>query len=135
MRFVLLFVVAIAGVAGTLEDQVVAQERAELECLKTGDMTTFASLLADDAVFVDARGADGKATVVEHTAAVRLHEYTMSEVKVIPISADSAMIVYKLAQRGSSHGKEFAGEVRASALWVKRSGKWQCVFSQETAAK
>ena len=47
--------------ADSFRDQIVAQERAELDSLKTGDMTAFANLLADDAVFVDARGADGKA--------------------------------------------------------------------------
>ncbi len=121
--------------ADSFRDQIVAQERAELDSLKTGDMTAFANLLADDAVFVDARGADGKAEVVKHTAEFRLHEYSMSDVRVVPISADSGLIVYKLVENGSSHGKEFTAQVHASALWMRQGGKWMCVFSQETAAK
>ncbi len=39
-----------------LRDKIFARERSGLDSLKTGDMTAFASFLADDAVFVDDRG-------------------------------------------------------------------------------
>jgi hypothetical protein len=39
----------------SLKDQIVAQARAGLDALKTGDMKTFENLTADDAVFVDAK--------------------------------------------------------------------------------
>lgn len=90
-----------------LSEQIIAQERAELDSLKTGDLTTFANLVADDAVFVDARGAAGKAEVVRHTAEFRLHEYSMADVRVVPVSRDSGLIVYKAVESGTSHGKEF----------------------------
>ena len=37
----------------TLQTQVLAKERQELDCLRNGNYAEFASLLADDAVFVD----------------------------------------------------------------------------------
>ena len=65
---------------GTEEDsirsQIVASERAELDCLKRGDLTTFASLLAGEAMFVDAHGLAGEAEVVQHTAGVRRTDYS-----------------------------------------------------------
>jgi ketosteroid isomerase-like protein len=118
-----------------LRDMIVAQERAELDSLKTGDMTAFANFLADDAVLVDARGSAGKAEVVEHTSHLRLHEYTISDVHFVPISADSGLIVYNLVESGNSHGKEFTAKVHVSALWAKRRGKWVCVFGQESEAR
>ncbi len=118
-----------------LRDVIVAQERAELDSLKTGDMTAFASFLADDAVLVDARGSAGKAEVVEHTSHLRLHEYTMSDIHFVPLSADSGLIVYNLVESGNSHGKEFTAKVHVSALWAKRGGKWVCVFGQESEAR
>jgi len=119
----------------SFRDQIIAQERAGLDALKTGDMTTFGDSTADDAVFVDAHGPAGKALILEHTAAFRLHDYTMSGIQVIPVSPEGGLIVYKIDETGTSHGKEFKASVHVSALWVKRAGKWQCVFSQETAAK
>jgi ketosteroid isomerase-like protein len=119
----------------TLRDQIVSQERAELDTLKTGDLKTFASLIAEDAVFVDAHGSAGKAEVVENTSNVRLHDYTMSDVKFVAISADSGVLVYSLTESGTSHGKEFNAKVNVSAVWAKRNDKWVCLFSQETAAR
>jgi ketosteroid isomerase-like protein len=124
-----------ASGADALREQIVAHERAGLDSLKTGDLAAFAASTADDAVFVDAQGPASKAEVVEHTANFRLHEYTMSDVRFVPISADSGLIAYTLSESGTSHGKEFTARVYVSALWLKRAGKWMCAFSQETAAK
>ncbi|MFI5117760.1 MAG: nuclear transport factor 2 family protein [Terriglobales bacterium] len=116
-------------------EEIVAQERAELESLRTGDMAAFANFLADDAVFLDAAGAAGKAEVVKNTAGFRLREYTMTDVRFVALAADSGLIAYRMAETGTSHGKEFAAKVYVSALWLKRGDRWVCVFSQETAAK
>jgi len=118
-----------------LREEIIAQERAELESLKTGDMAAFANFLAEDAVFVDALGAAGKAAVVKNTAGFRLREYTMTDVRFVALAADSGLIAYRMAETGTSHGKEFTAKVYVSALWLKRAGRWVCVFSQETAAK
>jgi hypothetical protein len=98
-------------------------------------MELFSSLIADDAVFVNARGTAGKAEVVKNTSTVRLEEYTMEDVRFARISAESGVIAYKLSEKGSAHGKPFSAQVYASALWVKRDGKWVSLFSQETAAR
>jgi hypothetical protein len=118
----------------SLQQQIVSKEREELECLKTGDLKHFAELLADDAIFVDDHGAASKSEIVEHTAEFRLTEYTIDEVKFVPVSTTSGLITYKIGERGNSHGREFIAQVYVSALWVERGGKMVCVFSQETAA-
>lgn len=118
-----------------LREQIVAQERAGLDALKTGDLTTFGASTAEDAIFVDAHGPATKAEVMEHTADFRLHDYTMADVRFLPLSADSGLIVYTLTESGSSHGKDFSARVHVSSLWRKRDGKWLCEFSQETGAR
>lgn len=118
----------------SLQQRIVSKEREELDSLKTGNIELFSSLLADDAVFVDVGGADNKANVVKRTADFRLTEYAMDDIRFVSVSANSGLIVYKLAEKGTSHGKEFAGTVYVSALWAERSGHWVCLFSQETAA-
>jgi uncharacterized protein (TIGR02246 family) len=120
---------------GALREQIVAQERAGLDALKTGDLTAFAASTAEDAVFVDAQGAATKAEVMQHTADFRLHDYTMADVRFVPLAAESGLIVYTLTESGASHGKEFSARVHVSSVWLKRDGRWMCVFSQETAAK
>lgn len=118
-----------------LRSTIVENEKKELDCLKTGDMRLFASLIADDAVFVNPRGMAGRAEVVKNTSEVRLNNYSMEDVHFLAISPESGMITYKLTETGSAHGKEFLAQVYASALWVRRDGKWVSLFSQETPAR
>lgn len=119
----------------SLQERIVAKEREELDALETGNMQAFANLLAEEAVFVDARGPVSKAEVVKNTAEFRLSEYAMQEVRFVPLSSKSGLIAYRLFEKGASHGREFAGTVYVSSLWAERNGKWLCLFSQETAAK
>ena len=130
-----LLVVALCSAQQTLRDEIVAQERAGLDALKIGDVPAFAAALPDDAVFVDSHGAAGKDEVVKNVAGFRLTDYTMSDVRFVLLSPDSGLIVYQLAETGTSHGKEFTAKVHVSSIWARRAGKWKCLFSQETAAK
>jgi ketosteroid isomerase-like protein len=123
------------GPADALRDEIVAHERAGLDALKTGDLTLFGATTAEDAVFVDAHGPATKAEVMEHTAEFRLKDYTMTDVRFVRLSAESGLIAYAITESGTSHGHDFSARVYVSALWVKRGGKWMCVFSQETGAK
>jgi hypothetical protein len=118
----------------SIQQQIVAKERGELDSLKTGDLELFATLLADDALFVDAQGPARKGEVVKHVAEFRLVEYFMEDVRFVSLSNDSGLIAYKITEKGVSHGEEFSARVYISAVWTMRQGKWVCVFSQETAA-
>lgn len=118
-----------------LQQQIVSKEREELDSLKTGGLERFASLLADDALFVDAHGPASKAEVMENVSGFRLLDYSMENVRFVPFSAESGLITYTVTEKGISHGKEFAAHVYVSAVWAKRAGRWVCLFSQETAAK
>jgi len=122
------------GAGEALQQQIVSQERKELDALKTGDMDVFASLLAEDAVFLDDHGPATKAEVVQHTAGFRLTEYSMEDVRFVLVSANSGVVAYRITEKGNSHGKDFSAQVYISALWAQRAGKWLCLFSQETAA-
>jgi len=119
----------------SIEQQIIAKEREELDALKRGDINAFAKLIADEAVFVNAQGPGSKAEVVRHVADFKLLEFSMEDIRFVPLSEKSGLIAYKLIQKGSSHGREFTSQVYASALWTKRDGKWLCLFSQETGAR
>jgi ketosteroid isomerase-like protein len=118
-----------------LEKKVVAKEREELEAIKAGNMKAFADLIADDAVFLNQHGPGTKAQVVEHTSAVRVLDFSMDDVKFVPLSGKSGLVAYKLTEKINNDGMEFTVQVFASAVWAERGGRWVCLFSQETPAK
>ena len=120
---------------GSMEQQIVAKEKEELDCLKTGDLERFGNLTADDAVFVDPSGSASKAQVLKNVAGFTLTEYSMADVQFLRLSSNTGLIVYKLFERGVSHGKEFEAHVHASSIWTERGNRWVTLFSQETPAK
>lgn len=119
----------------SLQQQIVAKEREELDTLKSGDRQAFANLIADEAIFLDPSGSASKAEVVEHTAEFRLTDYTMDAIKFVPVSPTSGMLIYRIVEGGSSHGRDFSATVYVSALWTKRGNRWVCLFSQETPSR
>jgi len=121
--------------ADSPQQQIVAAEREGLDALKIGNVEHFASLTADEAVFVDAAGPATKAEVVKNVAGFKLTDYSMEDIKFVPLSAASGLISYKTTEKGVSHGHEFSATVYVSSIWANRSGKWLCLFSQETAAR
>lgn len=117
----------------TLQQQIVAAERRGLDALKAGDLQQFADLTADEAVLVDAQGAATKAQVMKNVAGFTLADYTIEDVKFVPVSANTGLISYKITEKGASHGREFTAQAYISSLWTQRNGKWLCLFSQESA--
>jgi len=131
----LLMVIAAPAQQDTPQSKILAKERQGLDCLKTGNLGEFAALTADDAVFVDAHGPVGKAQVLKNTAEFRLDDYTIEDLKFVPLSSKSGLITYKLTESGTSHGKQFKAKVYVSSIWAERKHKWLCLFSQETSAR
>jgi hypothetical protein len=118
-----------------MREQIISKEREGLDALKTGDLTLFANLTANDAIFVDDHGAAGKTQVVQNTSQFRLTEYRMDNVKFVAIAANSGLISYELTETGTSHGKDFSAHVFVSSIWIERADKWYCLFSQESLAR
>jgi Domain of unknown function (DUF4440) len=118
-----------------MREQIISKEREGMDALKTGNLTLFANLTADDAVFVDDHGVAGKTEVVQNTAQFKLTDYRMDNVKFVAISANSGLISYEMTEKGSSHGKDFSAHVFVSSIWIERADKWYCLFSQESLAR
>src|SRR5208283_1499806 len=95
----------------SLQQQIVAKERQGLDALNAGNVDLFGDLTAEDAVFVDSQGPASKAQVLKNVAGFRLTEYSMEDVRFVPISPNSGLISYKITEKGISHGKEFAAQV------------------------
>jgi ketosteroid isomerase-like protein len=118
-----------------LQKQIAAMESRGLDDLKSGNYDDFAALTADDAIFMDSRGAASKAEVMNNTRNFRLTSYTMNDLRLVRVSSNAGVLLYQLDEAGTSHGKDFTAKVNVSSLWEKRGGKWLCLFSQETTAR
>jgi hypothetical protein len=118
-----------------LQKQIAAMESRGLDDLKSGNYDDFAALTADDAIFMDSHGSASKTEVMNNTRNFRLSSYMMTDLRLVRVSSTAGVLLYQLDETGTSHGKEFTAKVNVSTLWAKRGSKWQCLFSQETAAR
>jgi len=115
-------------------DEILAQERAGLEALKSGDVAKVGAALTDDAVFVDANGILRKPELLKMLGDVKLKDYTMSDVRFVPVSPDNGVVSYTLTENGTRQGHAFSAKVYVSSAWVRNGRQFQCVFSQKTLA-
>jgi ketosteroid isomerase-like protein len=119
----------------SLQEQVVAAERAGLDALKKGDVARFGDLTADEAVFVDDHGPATKAQVLQNVVGFTISDYSMDDIHFVPIAPNTGLISYKLTEKGNSHGHDFTAQVYISSVWTRRATNWLCLFSQETAVR
>jgi ketosteroid isomerase-like protein len=63
---------------------------------------------------------------------LKLTEYAAGKVTVKLLGKDAALVTYPLTLKGTFQGKAVPARNFASAVWVRREGRWREAFYQET---
>ena len=110
---------------------------AEWEALKNKDKKAYADLLADDyqGVEVDGRGERNKIQAINEVNDQNVFNYTLWGFKVIPLSGDSAFVIYEVTMQFPPGAQIRYSRVYIGEVWVKRGGAWQELHYQETRVK
>ena len=113
------------------QDQVLALERRVWEALRTGDRDLDASMLSSDFLGVYPSGFSDRAGHVDQLAAgPTVHDYHLSEVRLIRLADDQALLCYRADWRRPGPGP--AEAMYIASIWTRRSGGWINTFSQDT---
>ncbi len=116
----------------TLSEELIANEHKLFDSFKRHDVELFTSLITPDSWRVGHRGGRRMQDYASNLKDAEAESFTLSDLKVITIDANSAIVVYKLDQIGSFQGNAFPTPVYASTVWAKQGGTWHIVFHQET---
>jgi ketosteroid isomerase-like protein len=105
------------------------------EAFTKGQADTIKALMTADHVSVTPYygGPVSRDQQVKGVADYKLTEYTPARMKVTMLGKDAALVTYALTMKGTYKGKELPRKNFASAVWVRRGGKWLESFYQETA--
>ncbi len=119
---------------GETEEELLKLEKAFAEAIVKNDLEGVGRLVADDWIII---GSDGeivdRARFFEVVKSGALTHSTMeSEDFRVRIYGDSAVVTGITCTKGKFMGQEFSTQERATDVFVKRDGRWQCVLTHLT---
>ena len=116
------------------EEELLKVEREFARTVLTNDADAIGKFLTDDWAIVDAEGR-----VIERArfldaikSKTLVHEEMELDDLTIRAHGDSAVVTTITSTKGRFAGQEFATQERATDFYLKRDGRWLCVFSQLT---
>ena len=104
------------------------------QAIVTNDAEAIGRFLADEWIIIDPDGSMiDRARFLEVIKSGALtHEMMESDDIRVRIYGDTAVVTGLTMAKGKFMGNGFATRERATDVFVKQDGRWQCVFSQLT---
>lgn len=117
------------------ESELIALEEAMWTANRAGDGAYYDKVLRDDAMGVSKWGLLDKATAVAGITANHNPYLSteLSQVKVLMINEDAAVVTYRVDVVVLVDGKETPTAAYASTVYAREDGRWVPVFFQHTA--
>jgi hypothetical protein len=108
-----------------------ANDKMVWDLLKKKDFDSFASLLADDIIDVEADGVYTKAQILDSVRKAQyLANISTSDYRSIKLGSNASLASYRF--KGGPPNKPV--ESYETTIWANRNGKWVAVFHQGTPA-
>ena len=123
----------------TVSEALMHNEQMMLEALQKKDFAGFKKMVMSGSWAVDENGPatvdDFLATAADPKSNFKFDSFKTSDMKVVMIDANAALVTYKLDEKGSFMGQPFPPVVYGTTVWNNHGGKWMAVFHQESTAK
>jgi ketosteroid isomerase-like protein len=117
-----------------MEEELLKLERAFADAIIKNDLESIGRIVADDWIIVDPNGE-----IVDRTrffevikSGALTHDKMESEDFRIRVYGQSAVVTAITSTKGKFMGQEFSTRERATDVFVKRDGRWQCVLTHLT---
>ena len=117
-----------------MEEKLLKLENAFAEAIVNNDLESIKRLVADDWIIIDPNGE-----IVDRTrffevikSGVLTHDMMESKDSRVRVYGDSAVVTAVTRTKGKFMGHDFSTQERATDVFVKRDGRWQCVLTHLT---
>jgi ketosteroid isomerase-like protein len=117
-----------------MEKEVMKVEEEFGEAMIKNDADRIGTLLADDWIIIDPDGAimDKARFLSAIRSGALTHEAMDSQEVRVRIYGTTAIVTALTSSKAKYMGQEFSTRERATDVFVKRDGRWQCVTTQLT---
>jgi ketosteroid isomerase-like protein len=120
----------------TVENQLVQLEMQYWQAIKNKDIEAAAQLTDDPCLVAGSTGVaridKEKFRQIMKTAKYTLHDFELKETVVRLLSADVAILAYKVHEELTVDGQPVSMDASDSSTWVKRNGRWVCALHTES---
>jgi ketosteroid isomerase-like protein len=117
-----------------MEEEFLKLEGTFAKAIVTNDVEGIGRLVANDWIIIDPNGE-----IVDRTrffevikSGALTHDVMESEDFRVRVYENSAVVTAVTRTKGKFMGQEFSTQERATDVFVKRDGRWQCVLTQLT---
>jgi len=117
-----------------MEEELLKLERAFADAIIKNDLESIGRIVADDWIIVDPNGE-----IVDRTrffevikSGALTHDIMESGDFRVRVYGDNAVVTAITSTKGKFMGQEFSTRERATDVFVKREGRWQCVLTHLT---
>ena len=117
-----------------MEEELLKLEEAFAQAIVKNDPEAIGRFVADDWIIIDSDGG-----IVDRTrffevikSGALTHEMMESEDFRVRVYGDSAVVTGVTRTKGKFMGQEFSTQERATDVFVKGDGRWQCVLTHLT---
>jgi uncharacterized protein (TIGR02246 family) len=120
---------------GTVEDEVVAAEKAYWQALKDMDVDKMVELTDEPCFVTGAQGVGridkhGLAEMMKHVS-YQLRKFDVDGFQVRLVGPDVAIVAYTVHEELTVDGQPVTLDAADASTWVKRDGKWVCALHTE----
>lgn len=118
----------------TMQEELLNLEKEFAQAIIKNDADAIGRFLADDWVIVDPDGSiiDRSRFLAVIESGALTHEMMDSDDVSVRIYGDTAIVMGLTKSKGKFMGQDFTTRERATDIFVKQHGRWECVFSQLT---
>jgi ketosteroid isomerase-like protein len=117
-----------------MQEEIMKLEHEFGQAMIKNDAEAIGRFLADDWIIIDPDGGtiDRSRFLDVIKSGALSHETMNSEDARVRIYGDTAMVTELTTTKGNYMGQEFTTQERATDVFVKQNGRWQCVLTQLT---
>jgi hypothetical protein len=121
---------------GSVRDTLMSLERQLWEAWKNKDGNTYQRLLSADSIGVGRGGVDNRAAVIRGITGSDcvVRSYSFDNAQVSMLNPNTAILTFRAMQDATCEGQVIPAMVWATSVYVRRNGRWQAAFHQETPA-
>ena len=118
----------------TAEEELLKLEKEFAEAIVKNDLEGIGRLVTDDWIIIDPNGeiVDRARFFEVIKSGALTHDMMESEDFRVRVYGDSAVVTGVTRTKGKFMGQEFSTQERATDVFVKRDGRWQCVLTHLT---